>query len=154
MKQSDRLLQHFLAHRHVTHALIEKIQESDYDYKPTPTSMSVYKLVTHMLTSFYRFALTVKTGDISPFEQQLDVENKNLIELSTHYTEKIKEIISSITNKELNHVVDATAVFGKKIPAAQLLQMALDHEIHHKGNLFVYVRELGHTELPFYIDRS
>ncbi|KYD26597.1 MULTISPECIES: DinB family protein [Geobacillus] len=44
--------------------------------------------------------------------------------------------------------------FGIHIPAAQLLPMAMDHEIHHKGQLFVYVRAMGHTDLPLFVKRG
>ncbi|XCS13027.1 DinB family protein [Aeribacillus pallidus] len=30
----------------------------------------------------------------------------------------------------------------------------MDHEIHHKGQLFVYVREMGNTALLRYVMRS
>lgn len=49
--------------------------------------------------------------------------------------------------------MDLTNLFGMKLSGRQLLQLAMDHEIHHKGALFVYVRALGHTELPMFIQR-
>lgn len=51
----------------------------------------------------------------------------------------------------MDREVDLTGVFGRKVAGEQLLQLAIGHEIHHKGNLFVYVREMGHTDLPLYV---
>lgn len=84
-------------------------------------------------------------------EEKHDIEQKNLSELASHYTEKTKDILASLTDNQLNCVIDTSAVFGQKMPASQLVSMAIDHEIHHKGNLFVYVREMGHTDLPLFV---
>ncbi|MEE6131852.1 hypothetical protein CHN50_05030 [Priestia aryabhattai] len=151
MSASQRLLHHFLAHRNVTNMLIDKIEEHHYDYQPTPTSMSAYKLTTHMLTSFYTFAKIAQEGNLTPLEEKHNIEQKNLSELASHYTEKTKEILASLTDDQLNRIIDTSAVFGQKMPASQLVSMAIDHEIHHKGNLFVYVREMGHTDLPLFV---
>ncbi|WP_182914758.1 DinB family protein [Paenibacillus thiaminolyticus] len=34
-------------------------------------------------------------------------------------------------------------------PRSKLVWLIIDHEIHHKGQLFVYARILGVQELPF-----
>ncbi|MBS4193016.1 DinB family protein [Bacillus sp. FJAT-49705] len=147
----SQLLKHFLSHRIVTNELVKKIEESNYSYKPTETSMSTEKLVTHMYTSFYKFIKTVKVGNGSPFMEKLEHPEFNLSQLGEHYTELSKELLESLTEDELNRDIDMTKIFGINVTGHQMVQTAIEHEIHHKGNLFVYVRELGHTELPLYM---
>jgi uncharacterized damage-inducible protein DinB len=151
VSRQKRFMHYFLAHRKVTLELIGKIGKEHYDYKPTPTSMTAKDLVVHMLTSFYRFALTAKRGDATPFQEKFDVAENDLVKLADMYTEKTKSVIESLTDEDLNQVIDLTQVLGMQFPAGQLLQVAMDHEIHHKGSLFVYVREMGHTELPMFV---
>ncbi len=58
--------------------------------------------------------------------------------LAAEYTQKTVDVLRSLSEDDLNKTIDATAAFGRKLPGSQLLQMAIDHEIHHKGNLYVY----------------
>ncbi|MEH7346427.1 DinB family protein [Bacillus sp. JJ1532] len=145
---------HFLSHRTVTNALVEKIEESNYDFKPTETSMSAQKLVTHIYTSYYKFIKTVKEGNGSPFMEKFENTQLSLSQLGEESTEKTKELLASLTEEELDREIDMSKIFGMKVSGHQMVQMAIEHEIHHKGNLFVYVREMGHTDLPFYISHK
>ncbi|MBT2689314.1 DinB family protein [Bacillus sp. ISL-47] len=154
MERSQKLLNYFLSHRSVTNELVGKIEAANYDYKPTETSMPAGKLVTHMLTSFYMFARTVKEGNGAVFGEKLDDVPQNLSEAAETLTEKTKDLISSLTNEELERSIDMKQIFGMELTGSQLLQIAMDHEIHHKGNLFVYVREMGHTDLPMFVSRG
>ncbi|HZG59823.1 MAG TPA: DinB family protein [Anoxybacillus sp.] len=154
MNRTNQLVQRFLAHRSVTVELVNKIEKEHYDYKPTPTSMTVKDLVTHILFSFYRFAKVAKSGNSAVFSEKIEETETDLRKVAETYTEKTKSLLESLTEEELDRVLDLTQRFGMKIPVFQFLQLGMDHEIHHKGQLFVYVREMGHTELPFFIKRG
>lgn len=153
MSHARKFIRYFRSHRDVTLDLVRKMDEQNYHYKPTPTSMSAQELVTHMLTSFYRFAQAAKKGDSSPFKEKMENSEGNLTVLAEKMTSETIHMIESITDDELNNEVDLSQVFGIKLTGRQLLKMAMDHEIHHKGNLFVYVREMGHTDLPMYVKK-
>ncbi|MBA4537881.1 DinB family protein [Bacillus aquiflavi] len=153
MSNTSQFIQYFLAHRNVTVELVSKIEKEHDNYKPTPTSMSAKELVNHMLYSFHWFVEIVKKGEPVPYQENKEETEANLLELATSYTEKTKNLIESLTDEDLNRTIDLTEIFGQKMNAGQLLQMAMDHEINHKGNLFVYVREMGHTELPMFISK-
>ncbi|KYD04704.1 DinB family protein [Bacillus atrophaeus] len=150
MNKTSQIVSHFLSHRNVTVELIEKISNEHYSYKPAETSMSAEELAKHMLVSFYLFANVIKEGSPSPFQNQPKETETDLNVLAKSYTEKTAAILEDLTEEQLNKEIDLTAAFGRKVTGAALLQLAMEHEIHHKGNLFVYVREMGHTELPFY----
>ncbi|MGZ0084253.1 DinB family protein [Geobacillus sp. C56-T2] len=154
MPRAQKWVNYFLSHRHVTLELINKIDEAHYEYKPTPTSMTAKQLATHMLFSFYNFANAAKHGDPSLFRQKIEEPETNLAKLAETYTEKTRQLIESMSDDDFNRTLDFTSIFGIHIPATQLLQMAMDHEIHHKGQLFVYVRAMGHTDLPLFVKRG
>ncbi len=93
----------------------------------------------------------IKEGNGESFKKKPEETESSLSELAKTYTEKTKKLLESFTDEELDREVDLTGVFGRKVAGEQLLQLAIGHEIHHKGNLFVYVREMGHTDLPLYV---
>ncbi|MDG4658088.1 DinB family protein [Ectobacillus antri] len=154
MNRASQFIHNFLTHRNVTIDLINKIEQGNYDFKPTETSMTAEQLVTHMLTSFYKFAAVVKAGDVSPLMAPIEDTETNLVKLADKYTSETISLLESLTEEDFDRVIDLTRVFGANLPGAHVLQMAYEHEIHHKGNLFVYVRAMGHTELPLFVKRG
>jgi uncharacterized damage-inducible protein DinB len=154
VNRTSQLVQYFLAHRSVTAELVNKIEKEHYDYKPTPTSMSAKDLVTHILVTFYKLAKVAKSGNPAVLKEKIEETESDLRKMAEIYTEKTKSLLKSLTDEELDRILDLTESFGMKIPAHQFLQTAMDHEIHHKGQLFVYVREMGHTELPLFVKRG
>jgi uncharacterized damage-inducible protein DinB len=154
MSRTKQFVRYFLAHRSFTIELINKIEKEHYDYKPTPTSMSAKELITHMLFAFYRFAKTAKSGDPTLFREKIEETETDLQRLAEMYTEKTRRLLESLTDEDFDCVLDLTKIFGVQLSVAQFLQSAMDHEIHHKGQLFVYVREMGYTELPLFIKRG
>lgn len=154
MNRANQFVQYFLAHRNVTVELINKIEKEYYDYKPTPTSMPAKDLVTHMLFTFYKFAKVAKSGNPALFREKIEETETDLQKLAETYTEKTKSLLESLTDEDFDRMLDLTQIFGAQLSVAQFLQSAMDHEIHHKGQLFVYVRGMGHTELPLFIKRG
>lgn len=154
MNSTNEIVQYFLTHRRVTVELVNKIEKEHYDYKPTPTSMPAKDLVTHMLFTFYKFAKVAKSGNPALFREKIEETETDLQKLAETYTEKTKSLLESLTDEDLDRVLDLTQIFGVQLSVAQFLQSAMDHEIHHKGQLFIYVRGMGHTELPLFIKRG
>ncbi|USK31735.1 DinB family protein [Bacillus sp. F19] len=150
---NSKLINHFLSHRAVTLELIAKMQHDNPEFKPAETSMTTEKLITHMLTSMYKFTAVVKAGNAQPLMQEAEITETNLLKLAELYTEKTVQILESLTEEDLNQVIDLTGVFGFKVPGSALIKMGIEHEVNHKGNLFVYARILGHTELPMYVKK-
>ncbi|SER56734.1 DinB family protein [Salipaludibacillus aurantiacus] len=149
MSKSASLKNYFLSHRKVTNELIDKIEPQHFDYKPAPTSMSAKELVIHMLTTFHMFAASAAKQAPEPIHQTS--EEDDLRKLADKYTDEAVKLIESLSDDSMNNMIDLTDIIGSTLPAEKVLEIAVVHEIHHKGNLFVYVREMGHTDLPLFI---
>jgi hypothetical protein len=54
-----------------------------------------------MLSAFYRFAKTVKTGNLDVFGEKLKEMEKDLKKLAEMYTERTKSLLESVTNEDL-----------------------------------------------------
>jgi len=153
VSRTDQVLSLFKSHRDITNELIGKIQPEQEEYQPTPTSMPAKKLAVHILTTTYKFALVVSSGDPSKFREKLEVPEASLQELAETFTEKTAALLQGMSDEDWNRELDLTETFGAKFKASAFIRMGIDHEIHHKGQLFVYVREMGYTELPFYMKK-
>ncbi|GGC96077.1 hypothetical protein GCM10007216_28560 [Thalassobacillus devorans] len=152
MDKNEQFKQYFSSHRSVTNELIGKIGTEHVDYQPTPTSMTARTLAHHMLKSFYQFTSAAAQQQASElFENE---EETSLNELAEVYTTETEKLIESMSDEDFSATIDLTEMLGTKLPAEHVLNLAMDHEIHHKGNLFVYVREMGHTELPMFVKQG
>lgn len=146
---TETLKQKFLAHRDVTNELASLINKDHYAFKPAETSMEAEKLVKHMMKSaniFIAFAAGKQPLDLSEEEAALSLD-----EYAKKFTDETLALFESLTDDDLDELIDMTHIFGAKMPAHQVIELAIDHEIHHKGNLFVYVRMMGHDDLPLYV---
>ncbi|WP_101842130.1 DinB family protein [Halobacillus sp. Marseille-P3879] len=152
MSKSARFIDYFLSHRKVTNELTAKIDRKDYTYKPTPSSVEAQKLVKHIFESTYMFASLANHQEPVPLFNEED--EANLTEQASTYTEKTIEMIQQLSDEDFQQKIDVSKIFGKELSVSELLHTAVDHEIHHKGNLFVYVREMGHTDLPLYVNTN
>lgn len=154
MNRTDKALALFKSHRDVTNELIGKITPEQEDYQPTPTSMPAKKLAVHIITTAYKFAKVIATGQPELFREKVEIPEVGLSELAGKYTGETISLLESLSDEDWDRELDLTAIFGSKMKAQAFFRMGIDHEIHHKGQLFVYVREMGYTELPFYLKKG
>lgn len=151
MSTLNNYINGWMTHRKALHELIDTFDSKNLQYKPWDEGMSVSELVLHISTSTNMFAQTVKNGvfapPATPKTPETISELKQLVEADTAETNSALE---SITDEQLNQIVEFA---GMKMPGIAMLEMAKEHEIHHKGQLFTYARLLGIEKLPFFISR-
>ncbi|MFD1676578.1 DinB family protein [Alicyclobacillus fodiniaquatilis] len=155
MAKAEQFLQSYLMHRNVLGELVATLKDEDVQFSPWDKAMSTGDLIWHMLSSSYSFSAAAATGQ---FERVTDKPALTTIaevqSAIAAWTDKTVNNIRSMTDEKFDELVDMTKVFGTQIPAGALLQSMRDHEIHHKGQLFVYARLCGADGLPLFIKRG
>lgn len=143
----------FMIHRKVLIDLLARIPDEHVHYKPWDNALSLAEQAIHMATSAKQFVDSIQSGTFQvsrPNSQgnlTMDEVRRNVQE---HTGETLNGILS-LTDEQFERDVDTTKVFGVNVPAKALMQSMIDHEIHHKGQLFVYARMVGVEDLPFFI---
>lgn len=152
MTNMNEFVTGWLAHRKVLHALLDTVEDEQLAYKPWDTAMSLSELALHISGAMYMFALTVKNGQFTPPPAvQSFATAQELKALIEAQTEQITEILLSLTSEQLDKIIDFK---GLKYSGSTYLTTGKEHEIHHKGQLFIYLRLLGAQKLPFYVSHS
>ena len=150
MERKDRIVQEFMSHRLVTEELIQKLMKNisiTNRLKRRCQQRNLSRICCNLSIPLLR---RQRKGTESLLKEAR--RNRDKLERACQNVyRKTKTLLESFTDEELDREVDLTGVFGRKVAGEQLLQLAIGHEIHHKGNLFVYVREMGHTDLPLYV---
>jgi uncharacterized damage-inducible protein DinB len=129
--------------------LAEIMDEKDYGFKPTPEMFSFKELLFHIVVSESGFLDGILTGNwrwdkYKPDQYKTKAEVINLI--NDVHSQSIKTI-QNMTDEQLKKTTKTP--WGLELPAIGLLWGMRDHMIHHRGQLFVYVRLKGLKPPPF-----
>jgi uncharacterized damage-inducible protein DinB len=123
--------------------------DDKYDWKPSDTSMSLGKLMNHLWTSERGLAEAALNGSF-PAERPAPIAaTQDLIAAFDRSHEELVAKVSALTPEQLGEDV---APFGpdRKMSRMALLHALNEHEVHHRGQLYVYLRILGCEIPPLY----
>lgn len=149
MLNMDSYTRRWLTHREVLHKLVTLDQANLVQFTPWEGGMSYGTLALHIASSTQIFANMVIKGEFTPSQNKDEWSTLEDVQRLVHeYTEATKELLGSITDEQLQAEI---SFFGKTAQAHVFLSNALDHEIHHKGQLLTYARIAGVKELPFFM---
>ena len=133
----------------LTRKTIERVPEDKYDWKPHHKSMSARSLASH-LAAIQGWAKSVMEGDgvdIGPGEKAFEGRDKADIlgTFDTLVADSLKLMKSGLSDEDLMKPW-TLSMAGRKIfemPRVQVLRAwVLNHQIHHRAQLTVYLRLL------------
>lgn len=137
-----------------TRKLLERVPEQHFDWKPHPKSMSLRELASHVVDSMGWVDVTLNQDvfemDPTSYKPYRAQSRKELLQkLDTNVTHAVKAI-KGVSDAKLMEtwsmkVAGKTAFSMPKI--AVLKTFIINHQIHHRGQLDVYLR-LKDVPLP------
>jgi uncharacterized damage-inducible protein DinB len=141
----------WLSHRHALLELLKVVNDEQLSFRPWEKGMSLSEMALHIIGANTMFVNSLKTGVITrPTEKKEVTSAKELIEVIEAQTEYAKQVLETLSEEQLKSIITFA---GMDLPGTAILELAKDHEIHHKGQLFTYVRLLGIEQVPFFIYR-
>ena len=128
----------------VTRSVIAAIPPDKMDYRPDPVTRSAIDLAWHIVTAESRFLEAVAAGafDFTPRDRPASVRtpedvNRWYDDQSGQNVERLK----ALSGEQLAKVIDFRGIFQR--PAVHFVSLALNHSIHHRGQLTMYLRPMG-----------
>lgn len=125
-----------------TTRLMALAPNDQYAWKPAETSMTLGKLMNHMRLGEWAICEAALTG-VFPREEMKEFDDTaELIAAFDKQNQGLVERIAALSPEQWNEDIQP---FGpdKKRPRHELLRILHEHEIHHRGQLYVYLRMLG-----------
>jgi uncharacterized damage-inducible protein DinB len=130
-----------------TRKLLERVPLDDAhrDYKPHPKSMALNRLATHVaeLPNWVKTVLTTDTMSMEPgFKPQIAGTTAELLEIFDKNAKEAKEAIDKAADESLPKEWSFKFA-GKTVmqsPRGPLVRSCIDHMIHHRAQLGVYLR--------------
>jgi uncharacterized damage-inducible protein DinB len=146
----EQLLEDWQGHRRVTRRMIEAFPEKElFEY-----SIGGMRPFAVLATEMLRMAVPIAEGVATGEWKDVKVEPKtraDILKLWDESTTELDRVFKSIPMRRFQEVDTA---FGQwKGTGIWMILYAIDNEIHHRGQGYVYLRSLGIDPPPFY-DRS
>lgn len=154
MANGQNFANQFMTHRSVLQDILNRVSDDKVDFQPWDKSLTLGKLAVHMATSADWFAQSVKEGKFGRPDQVEVSSMADVRRVVDEYTAKTKATLESLTDAQIEGLVEAKHIFGMDAPGKIFLGSMKDHEVHHKGQMFVYARMAGVEEMPFFINRN
>lgn len=137
-------LKSLAAERETSRAVIAAIPPDKSDYTPDPVARSAIELAWHIVSAENRFLEAVAAGafDLSPRPRPETIRTP--ADVNAWYDERLPrnlERLKAVPADDLVKPVDFRGIL--KFPAVVFLRIGLNHTIHHRGQLSMYLRPMG-----------
>jgi uncharacterized damage-inducible protein DinB len=131
----------------ITCKAVRQVPESKRDFRPAPEMLTTFDLIFHMFSQEYVMFRACLTGRLK-LEDFREIENAkadlHTIEQLAQYGEKVhsetSRWLADATRDELSGPIET---FAGPSTRGKALQSALHHMLHHRGQLYVYLRLMG-----------
>jgi uncharacterized damage-inducible protein DinB len=143
---SQALLPEFDQEMAGTRTVLQRIPMDNYDWKPHTKSFNMGKLATHVAHLPGWATMTVATNELDlsqPFEQPQPKTTEELLALFEQTSAEARKALEGVSDEELMkpwtlRMGDRTIFTMPKI--AVIRGMVMNHIIHHRAQLTVYLR--------------
>ncbi len=151
MSFTETFLKEFDEEMAATRRMLERVPASRLDWKPHGKSKSLAELATHV-TELPRFGSRIKSDEFAAGSEKAP-PMKSARDFLARFDENVREAreaIGAMTEEDLSRdftVTRSGQVFFTLKKRALLRRILLNHLIHHRGQLSVYLR-LNDVPLP------
>lgn len=128
----------------ITRKIIEAVPAEQGDYRPDAVSMRALDLAWHIASAENFFLDAVAAGEFTFGRDTRPDSIRNAADVAVWYGEAFQtnfDRLTRLSSEQLLKIVDFRGMF--QFPAVLYLQFAINHSIHHRGQLSVYLRPMG-----------
>jgi uncharacterized damage-inducible protein DinB len=136
------LLPSFSDEHGITRGIIEAIPADKAEYRPHSIARTTFELARHIVATERRLVDGVVSGEISR-GVVLPEGIESPKDLATWYAESFHASFGRLERLSGEQLVKLVSFRGGKPHAILCFQFALNHSIHHRGQLSTYLRAMG-----------
>jgi uncharacterized damage-inducible protein DinB len=147
----DALLSHWQAHRRLTRRVIDAFPDDKLFTFSVGGMRPFGELAMEMVTMGAPMLRGFTTGEWDDSRDRASRPKRELLSIWDEATTQLEMLWSKLPTDKFSQTATAFGQFTA--PMHDLILYAIDNEIHHRGQGYVYLRALGIEPPPFY-DRS
>ena len=135
-----------------TLSYVDAMPESALNFKPTPEIRSFAEQMLHL--AFWNFGLVESVGGkTNPYgKKQEDLEKREEMKTKAALRKVVEEsydnVIAALAGLDEAKLLEQVSFFNTKMTRLNVLNIALDHQTHHRGQTTIYLRLKGITPPP------
>jgi uncharacterized damage-inducible protein DinB len=135
---AQEYLQTWMMHRGAILDLLEKLPDDKGDFAAWEGGMSFTKMVDHLAGATLNLTGMMVGRERVKLEPStsLSAASARFIEATT----TVQQQITAMTDEQLAATIEA---FGMKMPAYTMMDFLVNHDAHHKGQLWLMSRMIG-----------
>ena len=140
----DSLLRTVKSEQPLTQRVIEAILPDKIDFRMEDVGKSAFDLAWHIVAAEHKFMQSAVTAVFDPTPLSRPPEVVDPATLARWYVDTAARdhaMIAETSGDLLCRSVDFRGIF--RAPAVMFLQIGLNHSIHHRGQLSMYLRPMG-----------
>ncbi|HYP28276.1 MAG TPA: DinB family protein [Blastocatellia bacterium] len=108
------------------------------EWRPKEGMFSLRELVTHIPQAELMITRSAIAG--SKQKVELDLSNLPPEEIADIFDRQHAELAEEVSKLGSEQIRDKVEIFGKSLPRIVLLHGMVEHEIHHRGQLYAFLR--------------
>lgn len=120
-----------------TARVLRAVPANKMDFKPKEHMMTLGELTVHIPQAALLFARTALAGTTQKID--LDLSNSSPEEIAVAYEENFKQLAGEVWELTREQLDEEVQFFDYKLRRIELLQELVNHEIHHRGQLYTYL---------------
>ncbi len=127
---------------------VMKVAPSDkFDWRPVSSAMPLGELMRHLPLGERFLTCVILQKELPNIDFNTFNTTEEVITAFDSSHEECKQALSALSEGELGENVNFA---GRSVPRRALLQAICEHEIHHRGQLYTYVRIVGVVPPPLF----
>jgi uncharacterized damage-inducible protein DinB len=126
-----------------TAKILAATPDANLDYRPSERCMPAGELVWHIASTDVMFLEGILNGAFGQVSEK-PAEVTTPAQISAWYSDRMSDGIaklSAYTPEEAGRILDFHGFY--KAPAAGFVTFAVNHSVHHRGQLSSYIRPMG-----------
>lgn len=146
MAITDGLLNELKNEAATTRKMLERVPTESFDWKPHEKSMTMGRLAAHVANMFNWFPTTLETDELdfaNGFEEPKPTNTQELVELLDKNVAAANESLRKIDEADFMKtwtLRNGEEIFLQMPKIGVVRAMILNHIVHHRGQLSVYLR--------------
>ncbi|HKG21520.1 MAG TPA: DinB family protein, partial [Blastocatellia bacterium] len=108
------------------------------EWRPKEGMFTIRELVTHIPKAELMIARSALAGSMQKVE--LDLSNLAPEEIADIFDRQHAELAEEVSKLGSEQAGEMMEIFGKTMPRIALLHGMAEHEIHHRGQLYAFLR--------------
>lgn len=127
-------------HKQTARALAAAPQDK-FDWTPQEGMFTLRQLVTHLPNAEAAIVCSALAGTMQ--KVSLDLNDSTIEEIVEKFKSSHSELVEEVSKLSLDQLNETVEAFGRQMPRIVLLRAMIEHEIHHRGQLYTYLHLAG-----------